>query len=123
MFRQAVHAKLFPVFEQFAHPDTQHTLILILLHALTLTVRARMPRVVRNVGSSPLLCAVVLLCCVVHQGYCVELIRFCYWVKEFSALTVDKVVEQATELSAERTCEKRWAVHIPGRPLLTYHRW
>ena len=36
--RQALHTKLFPVFEQFAHPDTQHTLILILLHALTLTV-------------------------------------------------------------------------------------
>lgn len=67
----ALHTKLFPVFEQFAHPDTQHTLILILLHALTLT------------------------------GYCVDLIRFCYWVKEFSSLAVDRVIEQATELSAE----------------------
>jgi hypothetical protein len=37
----------------------------------------------------------------------VDLIRFCYWVKEFSSLAVDRVIEQATELSAERT----FAIH------------
>jgi hypothetical protein len=60
----------------------------------------------------------------------VDLIRFCYWVKEFSSLAVDRVIEQATELSAERTfaIHPRFSVlratfpHLPPLPGL-FAQW